>query len=256
MKTRLIATIICSPLLLTACGGSENSTTGCFNPALYQAGNTFTYINYRDNAPYDVIEVSYKPLADAPQVEEHGVYKDLQGKTEQQYVKTLTVDKAHQQILQHSNRFSKDKVEFLIEYTPAQPDVLEANATTATPVTTDYEMRAYMPSDPDNTATHTEEHKVTTFIGYEQLTTPAGTFSTCHFTDTIRRHDIDSDTTSVTTSHRWYDDKLGMQVQLANEQQTRKRVLVQAQVNGDVFSAPDARLQQVHIKPINNSNGV
>lgn len=255
MKHLLIPAMMFSSLLLTGCGAPDNSTIGCFNPALYQAGNTLTYVNYRDNASYDMIEMSYQPLTDATQVEELGVFKDLQGKTQQQYFKTLTVDQAQQQLLRHNERFVMDKVEFQLQYSPARPEVFNAGLPTDTPASATYEMRSHMTSDPSGSATHTEEHIVTKFIGHEQLSTPAGTFSTCHFSDTIQRHDVANDKTSVITSHRWYDDKLGIQVQVANEQQTRKRVLVKAHVNGETFSAPAELLNELHIEPISNRDG-
>lgn len=257
MKSIVIPAIICSPLMLTGCGAPDNSAMSCFNPDLYQDGNEYLMVEFDDHQPVAYISATLARGDNQPQptgAEQQRIHFVELG-SDIHYSQTLTIDT-------DNNQFAVQRGEQVFSFGKQQrepngaPQLIDFNF--AQKGESRHSTFSYIKisrfSDVSDKATLNVD-QLTTFHGIEQITTPAGAFSTCHMElqTTAQNHGEDGAPFQLNI-HTWYAQKLGVPVKMLIEndepESPSSYQLIQADINGETFTPTPADIETLHLKDI------
>ncbi|MCH1918707.1 hypothetical protein L9G15_04595 [Shewanella sp. A3A] len=256
MKSIVLSTMICSPLLLAGCGVPDNSAMSCFNADLYQTDNAYLMVEFDGNQPTSYLSTTLTAGEHPQQTSGKALQRMHQVATgsDIHYSETLAIDADnHQFALQNSEKNSSFGV-FKRKENGA-PQLIDFNfAKQGESRHSSYSYINEFALDDDQDSVTMNYEQTTTFHGIEQITTPAGTFSTCHMEVTTKVTNADDGQPHKLTIHTWYAQQLGIPVDLSisgEEAVSANRYrLVHAQVNGDTFAPTPADIEKLHLAEI------
>ncbi|MCH1925064.1 hypothetical protein L9G74_00370 [Shewanella sp. C32] len=220
MKPRHIA-ISSLSLLLAACGGAEstadipeNSAAVCFNPELYQGGNSFTM----QSMDAQQMNINYTMPGST----------DFEGKTLLQLQHKITGTSIDDDLPQHTFYYAVDKENYAFKQPAILMQLAERKAVihnTPEQVQTfklqpgqSFEQTITMAeANPDAQGSTIEIKR--TFVGMEPITVAAGKFDTCHFRMDVKTTSADG-RVQQNEAHQWVAKGSGVSVQQQEGGQT------------------------------------
>lgn len=222
--------------LLAACGGAEqttsipeNSAAVCFNPELYQGGNSFTMQSM------DALQmhINYTMLGST----------DFEGKTLLQLQHKITGTSMDDDLPQHTFYYEVDKDHYAFK----QPAILMQLADKQTVIyNTPEQVQTFnlqpgqsfaqtitmAEANPDAKGSTIEIKR--TFVGMEPITVAAGQFDSCHFRMDVKTTSADG-SVQQNEAHNWVAKGSGVSVQQQEGGQTLQ--LINAHIGEQHFPA-------------------
>ncbi|WP_417761530.1 hypothetical protein [Shewanella sp.] len=250
MKYPLIP--LAAVVLLCGCGPSipESSALQCYNPNFYQAGNQLTLATYIDGRMQSVQQWQMKAAQYQGQA---AIVTELSTNSLQHPQQFQRWASRYNQVDAEQSQFLALAVEFNNQhefgpvsrvFSPAVPEsfnfITAGDAVDTRYQTTEHSLTFGVEF------TETQQYRRTTrFMGMESITTPAGSFDTCHLQYTKQRLSATDDDQEqpAKVEDAWYAKQSGIPVKLANTDGVYQ-LLLEANVAGmQVSLAPDIRRQ-------------
>lgn len=261
MKTLFAPSLIGSMLLLAGCGAPDQSATSCFNPNIYQDGNEYLMVELADNQPtnyrFTTLQTGNKPQSTGKDPLPLG--KELQrtwlvksGEEGMAISQTLAIDAENKNFALQSGEqdFLSSKIKREADGAPQLIDFNFANKGQSRSSNFSYLTESTLDNDPPQHVT-LDFKQITTFHGIESLTTPAGTFSTCHMELKTEVKNAEDGKRHQLTVNTWYAQQLGIPVQLSvlfeAEPSPDQYQLIQAKVDDKTFMPTQADIEKLQL---------